>query len=71
MTTLLMFVRTLINTPLEVSGKNEKKKLAKIHYHTSPKMGFVLKQQFVFLSTALSIAKTLCHGFQIIASSYD
>lgn len=70
MTTLLMFVRTLINTPLEVSGKNEKKNWPK-SITTSPKMEFVLKQQFVFLSTALSTAKTLCHGFQIIASSYD
>lgn len=32
MTTLLMFVTTLINTPLEVSGLNEKK-MAKIYHH--------------------------------------
>lgn len=70
MNTLLMFVRTLINTPLEVSGINEKKNWPK-SITTSPNTGFVLKQQFVFLSTFLSIAKTLCHGFQIIASSYD
>lgn len=42
MTTLLMFVTTLINTPLEVSGLNEKKWPKSIT--TSPNMGFVLRQ---------------------------